>query len=111
MISHWIALAGAVVVTLGVTGPATGLASTSGNVRNLDVSKVGKDCLRVEWAPPVDDNKQTYGVVIRTRRGDEMYRVETYETHTKMCKLNAKKYRVQVKQYGGTWVRAAVRLG
>jgi hypothetical protein len=105
------AVAGAAVLVAGAALPATALAPAAGDVRNLKVSKVGKNCVRVKWNPPAKDNGDTYGVIIRTRGGDEMYRVETYKTHTRLCDLNKRTYRVQVKQYGGTWSRGAVRLG
>ncbi len=111
MSTQWMAVAGAALLVAGVGLPATALAPAASNVRNLKVSKTGKSCVRVKWSPPANDNGDTYGVIIRTPRGDEMYRVETYKTHAKLCDLHKRTYQVQVKQYGGTWARGAVRLG
>lgn len=111
MLCKWIAVGGATVLIAGLAAPATAVSQVSSNVRHLQVRKIGQACMRVNWRPPAHDNGDNYAVIIRTQRGDELHRVETYKTHVKLCNLDSRTYQVQVKQYGGTWARQAVRIG
>lgn len=112
MSTQLIAIAGVTAIMTVLAAPAMALSPASGSIGHLTVVKTGKRCVQVNWSAPDNDNGDPYGVIIRTRRGDEMYRVETHETSMQLCQLHAKTYRVLVKQYrlGSTWSRAAVRF-
>lgn len=110
MSTQWIAVMGVAALITGLASPAVAHTAPSGTVGHLKVVKSGKRCVQVMWTPPINDTGDTYGVIMRTRRGDEMYRVETSQTYAQFCQLHAKTYRVLVKQYGGTWTTRAVRF-
>lgn len=106
-----IALAGAALLLGGLAAPATAASQNGTVVRNLKISKAGPGCLRLKWQKPAQDSGDTFGIVIRTKSGSEMYRVETYKTRAKVCDLNDKTYQILVKQYGGNWAKSSVELG
>lgn len=112
MSTQWIAIAGVAAIMTALASPAMAQAPSSGTIGHLRVIKSGNRCVQVMWSAPVNDSGDPYGVIIRTRRGDEVYRVETRQTYTQLCQLRAKTYHVLVKQYGygSIWSRRAVRF-
>ena len=115
MIKTGIALSAGAVLFAGLAIPQAAVAKPkpldATSVRNVKITVTPENCIRVKWDMPQVDSGDTFGVIIRSKNWAEFHRIETYKLETIKCGLKPKVYRVQVRQYGGSWVKSFAKVG